>query len=102
MSIFCVSGEGFDDAAREAGLEVEVREASDVAMGDGSVMRKAVLFLLTRTTDQDTARTAALKQGLAETWDWCVEHRAGAEGAAEGGGGGYAYTHEWGGGRDLE
>mmetsp|Transcript_24752 Transcript_24752/g.57183 ORF Transcript_24752/g.57183 Transcript_24752/m.57183 type:complete len:271 (-) Transcript_24752:128-940(-) len=102
-----LSGEGFDEAVREAGLEAEVYEASDVAMSDGSVMRKGVLFLLTRSSDKDTERTAALKRGLVGTWGWVAENRAGAEAAAEGEGGfGYAYTHEWAaktaGGRDRD
>ena len=106
ISLF-VSGEGFDEAAREAGLEAEVYEASDVAMSDGSVMRKGVLFLLTSSSDKDTERTAALKRGLVGTWGWVAENRAGAEAAAEGEGGfGYAYTHEWAaktaGGRDPD
>lgn len=74
---------------------MELYEASDVAMSDGSVMRKGMLFLLTRSSDEDTQRTAALKRGLVATWGWVAQNRAGAEAATEGEGAGYAYTHEW-------
>jgi predicted nicotinamide N-methyase len=67
------SAEDFAAFARDKELEVEVLEASDLVVSKGRLLKLCRLFLLTSRRLAPSPRSAALRKGVLEGWQWLAE-----------------------------